>query len=243
MHTHYEVLGVPVDATQRQITVAFRKLALIWHPDKYKGSDPKEARKNFDKISAAYETLNDPATRKKYDEDELELNSSPRKSSKPTASFRPSPQDSYEKEKSNSSTRHQPTKPANRPMPSRRQEDEADAYYVFYSFNKRPENFVPPMKKTCFVYRTTSPLDKLFDAIEKEWKAIHQRPSFKESPRVTKHADHVAVNVNKSDIQHMEKVIDNLIFQLILLELIATHLPKAKDEADNQCRSNLSPRF
>lgn len=36
---YYEILGVPKDATERQIKKAFHKLALKYHPDRNKGLD------------------------------------------------------------------------------------------------------------------------------------------------------------------------------------------------------------
>jgi hypothetical protein len=60
--SHYDVLGVPVDATTQQITAAYRGLAIIFHPDKPTGNTEK-----FQEISNAYEALVDPAKRKAYD--------------------------------------------------------------------------------------------------------------------------------------------------------------------------------
>ncbi len=62
----YEVLGVPVNATQEDIKAAYRRLARRLHPD----SNLKNpgAVKQFQVISAAYELLNDSMRRRMYDE-------------------------------------------------------------------------------------------------------------------------------------------------------------------------------
>lgn len=36
---YYDILGVPRDATERQIKKAFHKLAMTYHPDKNKSPD------------------------------------------------------------------------------------------------------------------------------------------------------------------------------------------------------------
>ncbi|PYI69292.1 molecular chaperone DnaJ [Arthrobacter livingstonensis] len=59
--THYQVLGVPSTATEREIKIAYRKAARISHPDH--GGDPAI----FRKVSEAYEVLGDPAQRLRYD--------------------------------------------------------------------------------------------------------------------------------------------------------------------------------
>jgi curved DNA-binding protein CbpA len=61
---YYEVLGIPVDATSRQIKAAFKKLALQYHPDVYKGVDAHERMRI---LLQAYQTLSDPAARRQYD--------------------------------------------------------------------------------------------------------------------------------------------------------------------------------
>lgn len=61
----YAILGIGKAATEDEIKKAYRKLAVKFHPDKNPGN--KEAEEKFKEISAAYEVLNDPAKRKKYD--------------------------------------------------------------------------------------------------------------------------------------------------------------------------------
>src|SRR3978361_2469165 len=63
---YYKVLGVAPDATPKDITKAYRKLARGSHPDTHPGDDASEER--FKEISAAYDVLGDEAKRKEYDE-------------------------------------------------------------------------------------------------------------------------------------------------------------------------------
>ena len=60
----YDVLGVSPEATQDEIKKAFRKLARESHPDL--NTDPG-AERRFKEINLAYETLSDPAKRRRYD--------------------------------------------------------------------------------------------------------------------------------------------------------------------------------
>lgn len=39
---YYKILEVPRDATEKDIKKAYRKLALIWHPDKNKESEEQK---------------------------------------------------------------------------------------------------------------------------------------------------------------------------------------------------------
>src|SRR5579863_6525471 len=61
---YYAVLGVEANAPTNVIKVAFKKLALQYHPDVYKGEDAEERMRV---ILLAYQTLIDPDERKVYD--------------------------------------------------------------------------------------------------------------------------------------------------------------------------------
>ncbi|MGE5683491.1 MAG: DnaJ C-terminal domain-containing protein [Bacillota bacterium] len=63
---YYRVLGVDKNATQDEISKAFRKLAKKYHPDKNPGD--KAAEEKFKDLSEANEVLSDPEKRKKYDQ-------------------------------------------------------------------------------------------------------------------------------------------------------------------------------
>ena len=63
---YYEVLGVAADASQKEITKAYRKLARELHPDKNPGNAAAEER--FKEVSAAYDVLGDETKRSEYDE-------------------------------------------------------------------------------------------------------------------------------------------------------------------------------
>src|SRR3954451_11977277 len=63
---YYSELGVSKDATDKEITRAYRKLAKQFHPDANPGDAAAEAR--FKEISSAHDVLGDSAKRKEYDE-------------------------------------------------------------------------------------------------------------------------------------------------------------------------------
>src|SRR6266704_1902257 len=61
---YYAVLGVDSHASASTIKTAFKKLALKYHPDVYKGPDAQERMRD---LLLAYQTLSDPASRRNYD--------------------------------------------------------------------------------------------------------------------------------------------------------------------------------
>ncbi|HEU5145909.1 MAG TPA: DnaJ domain-containing protein [Chryseosolibacter sp.] len=65
MKDYYAILGVSANATASEIKKAFRKLAILYHPDK---NPSPEARPRFHEINEAYDVLGDAVKRAQYDE-------------------------------------------------------------------------------------------------------------------------------------------------------------------------------
>ncbi|XP_027279811.1 dnaJ homolog subfamily A member 3, mitochondrial isoform X1 [Cricetulus griseus] len=62
---YYQILGVPRNASQKDIKKAYYQLAKKYHPDTNK-DDPK-AKEKFSQLAEAYEVLSDEVKRKQYD--------------------------------------------------------------------------------------------------------------------------------------------------------------------------------
>ncbi len=62
---YYEILGVERTAGESEIAVAYRKLAVQYHPDKNPGDD--EAIERFKEAAEAFEVLHDQQKRSRYD--------------------------------------------------------------------------------------------------------------------------------------------------------------------------------
>ena len=69
MINHYQILNISENATVEEIKIAYRKLAILYHPDKNKNID---ANKKFVEIKNSYDILLNPVKRKKFDK-ELEI--------------------------------------------------------------------------------------------------------------------------------------------------------------------------
>ena len=62
---YYEVLGVDKSADEKEIKMAFRRLAKKYHPDVNKAPDAEE---KFKEAQEAYAVLSDEKRRKQYDQ-------------------------------------------------------------------------------------------------------------------------------------------------------------------------------
>jgi DnaJ-class molecular chaperone len=62
---YYKTLGVPRDASEKDIKHAYRKLARQYHPDF--NPDDKNAGEKLKDVNEAYEVLSDPEKRKLFD--------------------------------------------------------------------------------------------------------------------------------------------------------------------------------
>jgi hypothetical protein len=61
---YYRELNIPASAGEQEIKKAFRKLAMLYHPDKNNGS--LFAKEKFERIQEAYRVLSDKAQRTAY---------------------------------------------------------------------------------------------------------------------------------------------------------------------------------
>jgi molecular chaperone DnaJ len=64
---YYEVLGIAKDASEQDITKAYRKLAMKHHPDRNTDGDAKASEEKFKEAKEAYEVLSDASKRAAYD--------------------------------------------------------------------------------------------------------------------------------------------------------------------------------
>jgi len=65
---YYAMLNVDSHATTEEIRAAYRRLSMLYHPDRHLGENEREAaQKQFVKITQAYEVLSNPQLREIYD--------------------------------------------------------------------------------------------------------------------------------------------------------------------------------
>jgi curved DNA-binding protein CbpA len=69
MNDHYQLLGVAPSASAAEIRKAYALLAREKHPDRFRDPvEKKQAEEAFQKITAAFNALMNPASRREYDE-------------------------------------------------------------------------------------------------------------------------------------------------------------------------------
>lgn len=64
---YYNILKVSRSATDEDLKRAYKRLAMVWHPDK-NPRNKKEAEARFKQICEAYDVLSDPQKRQIYDQ-------------------------------------------------------------------------------------------------------------------------------------------------------------------------------
>lgn len=66
---YYEILEVDKNSSEEEITKAYRKLAMKWHPDRHKEPEKKKlAEEKFKEITEANSILSDPEKKRRYDD-------------------------------------------------------------------------------------------------------------------------------------------------------------------------------
>ncbi len=68
--SHYEVLGLTMAASQKEVQSAYRRQATKWHPDKWATMAPEaqqSAAQKFAQVQSAHEVLADCTERARYD--------------------------------------------------------------------------------------------------------------------------------------------------------------------------------
>ncbi len=86
----YKTLELDKDADEGEIRKAYKRLALLWHPDRNKDKI-EEAEQKFKEISEAYQVLSDPEKKRVYDSERLNSESFFQKShtTQPNNGFNP----------------------------------------------------------------------------------------------------------------------------------------------------------
>ena len=71
MKSHYDVLGIPTNATQQQVVTAYRLRSKVLHPDRFdrtkQSVEWELANELLKELNASYAILRDPNNRAEYD--------------------------------------------------------------------------------------------------------------------------------------------------------------------------------
>lgn len=235
----YQILGIDDQADEVKIRKAYRKLALQYHPDR--NPNNPDAVEKFKEMAAAYEILGDAEKRKKYDQGlindqgkEVQPEFKPQHRHEPHAdaqNFRHQPKSkTHEPDESNSFRSMPQPKPQYsknfffKPQP---------AFYYFFNTYEDAVRFEQPnfyRNPPVFFYVTPSPLEILLAKINaenlktKSFGAQHHTHFTREK---NQQPSHVFVHSNYGP--HMERIIDNLIANMMMLEMIERLVERRAD--------------
>lgn len=67
MKDYYAILGVARNATNQEVRTQFRRLARERHPDRFTGEEKAQAEEEFQRLTEAFNVLNDPEKRRGHD--------------------------------------------------------------------------------------------------------------------------------------------------------------------------------
>lgn len=62
----YDILQIAPNATQSEIHAAYRKLAMLYHPDRQQADHQERALRHFQTLQTAYDKIKTPENRKAY---------------------------------------------------------------------------------------------------------------------------------------------------------------------------------
>lgn len=243
----YQILGIDEQADEVKIRKAYRKLALQYHPDR-NPNNPVAVEK-FKEMAAAYEILGDAEKRKKYDQGLIndqgkeirsEFNTQPQ--------YRPKPQYQAEPHADEQNVRPQPKSKTNEPdesnsfrtMPRPKPQYSKNvffkpqpAFYYFFNTYEDAVRFEQPKfyrNQPVFFYVTPSPLEVLLARINaenlktKSFGAQHHTSFTREKNQQPSH-----VFVHSNYALQMERIIDNLIANMMMFEMIERAVDRRAD--------------
>ncbi len=235
----YNILGVDENADIRAINVAYRKLALKWHPDR-NTNDPKAAELKFQEIVGAYDILKDQDKRKKYDANQIDEKGQDIQPEQMRQAYssaeHTSPRQNFKQKRaeptdySSSASPKQSSQSSNYPSNTHFFRPHPVVYYFFNTSEdalkfKEPK---PLRNHPVFVYLTPSPLVLLLNLINENLKT--DQTSGKTTTRLYENHNNQPphVFVESNNMPQMEQVIDRLIANMIILELMQRALSQPR---------------
>lgn len=219
----YQILGVHDGDDLTIIQKAYRKLALEHHPDR-NPDNRKAAEEKFKEIAAAYNILGDEEKRKKYDQG-LINNNGEEISVQPT----PNPKSPHRQENDNNHPRQHTMSHEQahafrgvQPEPTFFKPPKPEAFYYFFNSARYAQEFAAQQAhplQPVFLYVTQTPLQQLFISILNlldipSAQKISFKPEKPEQPAY--------ISIQSNALLQMERVIDQLIADMIILQPVKT---------------------